>query len=251
MRHLALQHVHLHIDQVQRHHVDNRIATADPLAHLGSPRSDITVEQRNDCVASDASPQLIDDSLLDRQSRTGLHQLLGPRPRDGQLVAGPGVVVVTLGSDRRRDDRRKIVFGHRPLLGQSGKTGTPSDVELTPGPGRQHPSPQLYDLASPCPVLQFPQQLLPKQQLALGSLQLQLDRRRQQLRQGLATSDPVPFLNRKLHNPTVDSTADRRTLQRFDRTDKRLARRQLPLDNRHNNNRRRRTSLSQHRNGAE
>ena len=57
--------------------------------------------------------------------------------------------------DRLYDDRREIVIGDGPLLGQGDKPGPPLDMEITPGRSRQHPRSQLDDFAGSRSVLQF------------------------------------------------------------------------------------------------
>ncbi|GIS62887.1 MAG: hypothetical protein CM1200mP2_51120 [Planctomycetaceae bacterium] len=136
----------------------------------------------------------------------------------------PGIVVITLGSDRRRNDRREVIFGHGPLLGQGGETCPPGHVKFPPGSGRQHPGMQLIDFPGAGPVLQFSERLLAKHQLPLGRLQLELDRRRQQFRQWLPVTDSIPLLHGEFDDPPINGTADSRLFQRFNRTDKGMPR---------------------------
>ena len=160
MRNMGLENMYLYIDLVERHDFDDRITTADPFSDLGSPSRDVTGKAGDDRVLADAVLELIDDGLLNGQPRGGLDQFLLAGPGDGQLVPRPGIVVITFGSDRRRNDRREIIFGHGPLLGQGGETCPPGHVKFPPGSGRQHPGMRLIDFPGAGPVLQFSERLL-------------------------------------------------------------------------------------------
>ena len=145
-----------------------------------------------------------------------------------------------LGLGAAGDRLVEFLFGDRAIfLVQFLRTDPPGFHILLTSLGGRHPGLGLLELLGAGAVFQLRECLPAEFQLALGRLDLELDRVGQQLRERLPFGHAVAFVERKFDHAAVDRAADRGVLRGHYRADERLADCDFSLNNRRDDDQRR------------